>query len=489
MGRLWGVLWGVSSAYALALADVPHNRLRAPNGMLWAGTTFQLRASASTGNQLLALSSEAQVRVGQVVRWRWQLESPSGQSIRQGHAVFGVRLLNDGNGWDRLGFALASYELTASPSWTVELRENRSGDGDFWRSAPVNGVGSVIEPGGDMLYLVRMQPPSGGTPTDGAWSILQATASNGSQQVLGEFVAGVVRLDWVRARAWCYGSHTQFVAPVLHQGRLFWMGTDPARSETLVFYTRDAVEATAPNGDLLGNQRLEGRTLNNFIPTGFSVVLGNGWFTGRGNQLVRLDITRVQERSGAGDPFVVVQFPQGVSPRLDLEPLVFNGRLYVAASDGRLHAICEDGIRAGQSAPLPSTYGAFSTNLVLMGRTFYVGTQNGWIAQIDAVTGNLRATRRVSATQPIYSLAPTPFGRILLARVGNRELVALNPNQLLPLWRRTLSEELVSPVVASHEREVGAVVTRSGALYAFHARAGTPLAHYPQPIFGEGATL
>jgi hypothetical protein len=44
MGRLWGVLWGAVVILGSACADVSSGAPRTPNGMLWAGTTFQLRA-------------------------------------------------------------------------------------------------------------------------------------------------------------------------------------------------------------------------------------------------------------------------------------------------------------------------------------------------------------------------------------------------------------------------------------------------------------
>jgi hypothetical protein len=239
----------------------------------------------------------------------------------------------------------------------------------------------------------------------------------------------------------------------------------------------------------LGNERIPyGRTLRNFRPMGFSVVLGDGWFTGLGNQLVRIDLPRVVANNTSSDPYTVVAFPPGVQPRLDLAPLAANGRLYVAGSDRRLHAISADGVRIGQSAPMPPNYGAFSTNLVQMGRILYIGTDQGWVVQFDALTGAVRTARRVS-TQAIHSLAPAFMRRALLVRAGTRQLYALQPNQLNALWRRAFEEDLVSPVVASAQSEVGAVVDRQGRLFAFHTRFGFNLPLYPQMIFGEQQQL
>jgi outer membrane protein assembly factor BamB len=489
MGRLWGVLWGAIAILGSVRADVSGGALRTPNGLLWAGTTFQLRASATANNTLVAQSDAAQVQVGQVVRWQWQLESANALSVPQGtDAVFRVRVVNDGNGWDNLTFGLARYEVEGQQNWTVDLFENRAGDGQVSGSPSVNGAGSPLPPGGDMLYLVRMRPPSSSIPTDGAASQLFATPTGAQQaQMLGEFMTGVVRSASVPTRAWSYGSHTNFVPATLYQGRLFWMGTVPDTNETRIFFTSAAVNET--QGSTLGNERLVyGRTLRNFRPMGFSVVLGDGWFTGLGNQLIRIDLPRVVANNTSSDPYTVVAFPPGVQPRLDLAPLAANGRLYVAGSDRRLHAISADGVRIGQSAPMPPNYGAFSTNLVQMGRILYIGTDQGWVVQFDALTGAVRTARRVS-TQAIHSLAPAFMGRALLVRAGTRQLYALQPNQLNALWRRAFEEDLVSPVVASAQSEVGAVVDRQGRLFAFHTRFGFNLPLYPQMIFGEQQQL
>jgi hypothetical protein len=471
----------VGSAYA----DVSSGAPRTPNGMLWAGTTFQLRASATANSNLVAQSDAALVQVGQVIRWQWRLESEQALSVPQGaDAVFRVRVVNDGNGWDNLTFGLARYEVEGQQNWTIDLFENRAGDGRVSGSSSVNGAGSPLPPSGDMLYLVRMRPPSSSIPTDGASSQLLATPNGATQaQVLGEFVAGVRRDEWVRTRAGSYSSHTNFVPATLYQGRLFWMGTVPNTNETQVFFTSAPVNET--QGSTLGNERIAyGRTLRNFRPMGFSVVLGDGWFTGLDNRLIRIDLPRVVANNTSSDPYTVVVFPAGVQPRLDLAPLVANGRLYVAGSDRRLHAISPDGVRVGQSAFLPPQYGAFSTNLVQIGRVFYIGTDQGWVVQFDALTGALRTARRVS-TQPIHSLAPAFMGRALLARAGTRELYALQPSQMSVQWRRKFPEDLVSPVVASTQSEVGAVVDKQGRLFVFHTRFGFNMPLYPQPIFGD----
>ncbi|MCX7993256.1 MAG: hypothetical protein N2651_06260, partial [Fimbriimonadales bacterium] len=195
MRRLWGVSLGVLGVWAWSIADTSGGIPRTPNGMLWAGTTFQLRASVSMNNQPVALSSEAQVRVGQVIRWQWQLESPTGQSVPQGtDALFRVRVVNDGNGWDNLVFGLTQSEIENTNHWSVALFEDIARSGQISGSRQISDAGSLLPPGDDMLYFVRMRPPGSSIPTDGAWSSMAASTSNGTiSQTLSEFTAGVVR--------------------------------------------------------------------------------------------------------------------------------------------------------------------------------------------------------------------------------------------------------------------------------------------------------
>ncbi|OYT68951.1 MAG: hypothetical protein CFK48_09840, partial [Armatimonadetes bacterium CP1_7O] len=199
MARFWGILWGVLGIWGCALADTTNTAPRTPSGMLWAGTTFQLRATATVNNQLTTLSSDAQVRVRQVIQWQWTVESLFGQSADQRsganpnarEAYFIVRVSNMGNGFDRLGFNLAQTEYAQSPAWTVEIRENTQSMWQNSRTLPGGGMGSLLAPGEAMFYLLRMTPPGSSIPTDGAWATLMAYTSDGSlKQVLGEFTAG-----------------------------------------------------------------------------------------------------------------------------------------------------------------------------------------------------------------------------------------------------------------------------------------------------------
>jgi hypothetical protein len=154
-------------------------------------------------------------------------------------------VVNDGNGWDNLTFGLARYEVEGQQNWTIDLFENRAGDGQVSGSPSVNGAGSPIPPGGEHALLGAHAPPKQLDSDRRRVVATAATATGAAQaQVLGEFIAGVVRSASVPTRAGSYSSHTNFVPATLYQGRLFWMGTVTHPTTPIIFRTRDSVEET-----------------------------------------------------------------------------------------------------------------------------------------------------------------------------------------------------------------------------------------------------
>jgi hypothetical protein len=93
--------------------------MRTPDGMLWAGTTLTLRAVATNASGTpLALSNNAQLRVGQIVRWQWEYESPP-YLTAPSEGWFTILARNKGNGVDALRlkrlFSI-SYSLSDAPT-------------------------------------------------------------------------------------------------------------------------------------------------------------------------------------------------------------------------------------------------------------------------------------------------------------------------------------------------------------------------------------
>ncbi len=481
---VWGALTTISLT-SCAFADST-GALRTPNGMLWANTTFTIRAQAKFGN-VSATSDPATLRVGQVVRWRTSLTSPAGMTIPSGNALFAVVAMNDGNGFDFLRLTPYQQELTDTTRWQVQLYEDLTGSGQVSGSrlvanSGVTGNSSLLAPGQSVQYLIRAVPPSSSTHTDGVWTGVGISFSNPNlaPRWIGEFVAGVHRTAGVHSRAWSYGDHPTLVTPILYQGRLFWMGTNSSTQQTRIFYTTNSI--LEPNSSLNSNRSVYGRVLNAFVPTGFSVCVGESWFVGRDTTLVRIALPAVLANNTTADPFHTVSLPSGVQVRLDLQPFVYNHRLYVVGTDNRLHVIRADGTWASQSARPSATVGTVSCSPLLAGNSIYVGTQAGWILRFDLLTGAIAYSRQVSS-QPIRSLQITQDGRYLLVQVGDTRLLGLMTQTLSTYWQLNMSSTVVAPLAYDEDTDTLLLFTQEGTLHALNARTGGMRPYYPQRLW------
>ncbi len=481
---VWGTI-GCALMLSFACADTT-SALRTPNGMLWANTTFILQARATYGN-VVSASGTATVRVGQVVRWQTAVLSQPGMSVASGNALFTFSATNDGNGYDTLQFTPYQQELAESQSWQVRLYEDLSGRGQVSGSrlvsnAGASGFSSPLAPGQMALYLIEARPPSSSTPTDGVWMGVGYGFStpSSSPRWIGEFVAGVSRTASVHSNAWSYTDFANLVSPVLYEGRLFWMGTNDS-GQTRIFYTTNPI--VGAGGSLSNNLSVYGRILNGFIPSGFSISVGDGWFLGRGSALVRVSLSQVLANNTASDPFQTVNLPNGVQVRLDLQPFVYNNRLYVVGSDNRLHVIRADGTWATQSARPSATVRNISCSPLLVGTSIYVGTQTGWILRFDLLSGGIVQMRQVASNLPIRSLQMTVDGRYLLALIGNNRIVGLIPQTLSTYWQVTTPTNVVSPLCYNAESDTVLVFLNDGHLVALNAHTGSTRPHYPQRLW------
>ncbi len=482
MKRLWGVSLGIALVCTLYCDSNP---LRTPTGYLWAGTTFTLQAHATTGN-LTQSSALAQVRVGQIIHWQTMVDSSVGATVLTGSAVFSTRVVNMGNGYDRLSFEVWQSELT-DPVWTVRLYENPRGDGQISGSTLIastgsGGQGRLVAPGDAVQYLVQATPPSSSIPTDGVWvaATYNTSVPSRTNRLLGEFIAGVSRSAGVHSRASSNLNYLIAVAPAFFDSRLFWIGTDPATNRSLLYYTPNPI--TGQGSTLSSNRQTYGRALSNFVPSGFSVVLGSGWFMGNGSQLVRIDLARVLANDTSADPYQVISLPN-TQPRLDLNPAIYNQRLYVAGTDNRIHVIRENGTWAAQSARPSATVGNFSCSPLVVGSSLYIGTDRGYILRFDLTNGGIAQSRQVASNLPVKSLAVTRDGRLLLAHVGDNRVLGLLVGNLTTYYYYNAPQPLVSPLAYHWDTDTVLFMTQDGFLYALNAQTGMPRPHYPQQIW------
>mgnify|MGYP000430471006 FL=1 len=479
MRRFWGAAVGFAFIYTL-YADELASALRTPHGMLWAGTTLTLQATASSGSTLLNSSPQAQVRVGQVYNWQILAMPPAGMSVASGDGLFRFQLTNLGNGYDSAKFIGWQEELTDTPVWQVALFEDRNRNGVADGGEQITVQGSLLAPVEGMTYLLRMRPPSSSTPTDGVWAGIAARSSveQGAYQT-AEYVAGVLRNINAHSRGYAYSGYFMYVPAVYYEGRVFWMGTD-SNNATRIFYTPNRIDQSG--GTFNSNRALYGRTMN-FVPNGFSVLVDSGWFVGTADgRLMRLDLPRILSGDTSSNPYQQVSLPGGVQPRLDLQPIVYRSRLYLVGSDNRLHVLSSAGAWITQSARLSSAVGNISCPPLLTSRAIVVGTSNGYVVVFDLVTGGVRLARQVG-TEAIRSLAITRDERYLLVQIGNTRVAALTASQGATYWLVNLPEAIVSPLAYEPNTDAVLLLTQSGWLHGFSGSTGTPRPYYPQKIF------
>jgi len=479
MRRFWGALLAFSAISALC-ADELASALRTPHGMLWAGSTFTLQATASYGSTLISSSGQAQVRVGQVYNWQLQAMPPAGMSIRAGSGLFRFRLTNLGNGFDSAQFIGWQEELTETQVWQVALFEDRNGNGAADGGEQITAQGNLLAPTEGFIYLLRVTPPSASTPTDGVWTGIAARSASGQGAYqAAEYVAGALRGVNAHSRAYCYNGYYMYVPAIFYEGRVFWMGTDSS-NRTRIFYTLNRIDQ--PGGTLNSNRTLYGRVLN-FVPDGFSVLVDSGWFVGTSDgRLLRLDMPRILSGDTSSDPYQQVSLPGGVQPRLDLQPIVYRSRLYLVGSDNRLHVLSSAGAWITQSARPSSAVGNISCPPLLTSRAIIVGTSSGYVVVFDLVTGGIRLARQVG-TEAIKSVAITRDERYLLVQIGNTRVAALTASQGTTYWLVNLPDAIISPLAYEPYTDSVLLLTRSGWLYAFSGATGTPRPYYPQQIF------
>jgi hypothetical protein len=128
--------------------------LRTPDGMLWAGSTFSLRAVATTQDgRPLSVSNQATVTVGEVIRWRVAVESEPALTIPSSEGWFTLLIQNRGNAVDALNLRLKVNESADASPWSVALFEQREDGSGFNSGHLLTDATSPLMPGEDTPSL------------------------------------------------------------------------------------------------------------------------------------------------------------------------------------------------------------------------------------------------------------------------------------------------------------------------------------------------
>lgn len=447
---------------------------RTPDGVLWAGTTLSLRAVASdSAGQPIALSNEAQVRVGQIVRWQWEYESPPYLTVPSWEGWFTMFVRNKGNGVDALRLKTATSEGADTSPWQVSLYEQLDASQLFGNATPINENTAPFMPSESRRLFINVRPPSNRN-TDGVFLTLKMASVTNSQPLTpAEFVAGAESRVSAHTSFSSWANYPLASPPQLLNGRLFWVIANG--SDMRFFSTPQPLNAEST---FQNNTRYEAKLVG-MMPAGQGTVVGNYWYlTSTIGFIAYFDWTQAT----GGVTASMQWLPTGelvANPNL---PLISDGaNLYFALTSQHI------GVYTPASNALNTVLVTNPSPIVQMqmlpNSVLFVGREDG---RFDLVwRGILLESGMVfSGSGSITGAAlDERRGTLLIAR-GAR-IGCYRPLQRQWLWTANTHAPLISPPAYSPDTDSVYALTRDGWLYAFDASAGSPRPFYPQPIITD----
>lgn len=311
--RYFWLCWLLAGTIATGSVQPP----RTPDGMLWAGTTFQLRAIAiSNTEQTLSLSPEAQLTVGVVSNWRITYETENTQTVAGAEGWFTFVVANRGNAVDWLNWRVKSNESRDASPWNLTLFEEREDGSGFSNGALLSDTTSPLAPGEARRLYLRVRPPSNRL-TDGAFIewIASPQQSRGTIHRL-DFAVGTEGTHAIHTAATTWNGQAIIGAPRLIQGRLHWLTWDGMMLRLYLTPNPLSVDTTFNN-----NISMEAR-IHMSEPTHNTVLIDDRWYLlTRSGQIVFFSLA--QARGGTTLSATPINLPQGVVP----EPSVSLTRL------------------------------------------------------------------------------------------------------------------------------------------------------------------
>ncbi len=447
--------------------------LRTPNGELWAGTTLNLRAHATTSTgATIALSNEATIRVGQVVRWRMEYES-SPYLTTSGEGWFTLKLTNRGNGIDQLSLSRTVWEGPETSPWRIDLYEQRTSEGTFANGSLLESLTAPFAPAEMRRLFVRLRPPSDRN-TDGLWlSLVGRSVQNPNVQIHRDFIAGVEAQVGTATSATSWTNYPLPTAPQLVDGRLWWIagsGTDRR-----AFFTPQPLRVS---GTFSNNTRV-GAKLTNFTPAGPGTVLGTRWYLTTTNGRIGFFEMSWLEQTGNLVPSWV-PLPAGTLANPNI-PLVTDGiLLYFVDTQNRLGAY-------NPANNMTFFYPVMGTQTItylyaLPERIIVVCMSNGSFSLVreGVLTGQITSVPGAGSA-PFVGFDLEPFNSLLFVGAGSR-VGCLNLHTGRWLWVQNLNAPLASAPVYDSTTHTCYVLTTDGQLHSFEEYTGTPSPFYPQLV-------
>jgi len=283
--------------------------------MLWAGSTFSLRAVATTREgHPLSVSNAATVTVGEVIRWRVAVEGEPALTVPGAEGWFTLLIQNRSNTVDALSLRLKTDESVDASPWSIALFEQQQDGSGFSNGSLVEDITSPLMPGESRRLFLRARPPSDRN-TDGAW--INWTGFSQRAPTLSfsrDFACGVEASRGTHTSTTTPSSHRIVGAPVLIQGRLHWLTWDGYLLRLYRTPNPLSVSTTFSN-----NTSLEAR-VHMPEPTHQTVLIGDRWYLlTRTGQIVFFLLSQAQGATTLSAQFI--NLPSGVTPDSNL-PLV-----------------------------------------------------------------------------------------------------------------------------------------------------------------------
>lgn len=445
---------------------------RTPDGTLWAGTTFSLRATATIGDRTVHVSNEANVSVGAVIQWRVIQESSPAQTVSGSEGWFTLLLTNRSNAVDALNLRLKSFESDDATPWRFTMFEQREDGSGFSNGNLVTESTSVFMPGETRRLFVRAHPP-GNRNTDGAllnW--LGFSQRKPSLFFQREFAVGVETPQGAHTSAATPANHQIIGEPALIQGRLYWLTWDGMLLR--LYRTPNPLSA---NTTFSNNVSLEAR-ISMPAPTHSTVLIGDRWYLlTQSGRLLFFSLSQAQ--GGTTISAQVVNLPEGVSPNPNLPLIQVDDYLAFADMQNRIwlvHSISHTITQVPSFSAQPVTVLS-----PLQGNFFAVGRRDGRVdIYWDAVPvlQGLRVPN--AANQPIRFIGL--YDAVMTVVAGNT-LGAYRSDIAKWLWSYTLDSPAVAPPVCDLREGRCYVLTESGLLYGIELWRGALAPLYPQPLF------
>ncbi|MGQ9658057.1 MAG: hypothetical protein ACUVV1_09170 [Fimbriimonadales bacterium] len=447
---------------------------RTPSGMLWAGSTFSLRAVATTSNgQPLNLSNPATVTVGAVIRWRVVLESEPALTVPDSEGWFTLLIQNRSNAMDALNIRLKTFESADASPWNIALFEQREDGSGFSSGALLSNSTSLLMPGESRRLYLRARPPSNRN-TDGAWiNWIGLSQRAPSVKYSYDFACGVEAAHRVHTSTSTAPSHRIIGHPRLIGGRLHWLTWDGLHLRLYLTPNPLSVNTTFSN-----NTQFVAR-IPMPEPTHQTVLIGDRWYLlTREGQIVFFLLSDTQNATTL--PAQSLNLPSGVVPAPHLPLVECIGRLCFADTQNRIwayDAATERFIPLFAFSTQPITHFSVLNNSLLV-----VGRADG---QVDIYAGTIPVVQNLrvpgAGSQPVHFVAL--HQDILTLAVGNT-LAIYHAASAKWLWVRTLDSAIIAPPVLDTRGKLACyALTENGWLYGFGLPGGEPMALYPRRLF------